>query len=80
MSIKLFNQYMYADDTIIYFSGSDNNEIMATLQNDLDRVAQWMTSSRLVLNYSKTKVMLFGTKQKTWSFRRLYHPTTKQTS
>jgi hypothetical protein len=24
--------------------------------------------------------MLFGTKQKTWSFRRLYHPTTKQTS
>jgi exonuclease III len=59
---------MYADDTIIYFSGSDTNEIMETLQNDLDRVAQWMTSSRLVLNYSKTKVMLFGTKQKLGRF------------
>jgi hypothetical protein len=41
---------------------------METLQNDLDRVAQWMTSSRLVLNYSKTKVMLFGTKQKLGRF------------
>jgi hypothetical protein len=59
---------IYADDIIIYFSGSDTNEIMETLQNDLDRVAQWMTSSRLVLNYSKTKVMLFGTKQKLGRF------------
>ena len=37
---------------------------METLQNDLDRVAQWMISSRLVLNEVKTKVMFFGTKQK----------------
>ena len=62
---------MYTDDTIIYFSGSDTNEIMETLQNDLDRVAQWMTSSRLVLNYSKTKVMRFGTKQKLGHFGEL---------
>lgn len=55
---------MYADDTIIYCSGPDTNEIMRILQDDLNRVAQWMVNNRLVLNQSKTKVILFGTKQK----------------
>ena len=55
---------MYADDTVIYFSSSNTGDIVETLQNDLDRVAQWMISSRLVLNEVKTKVMFFGTKQK----------------
>ena len=40
---------MYADNTVIYFSSSNTKEIMETLQNDLNRVAQWVTSSRLVL-------------------------------
>ena len=55
---------MYADDTVIYFSSSNTNDIVETLQNYLNRVAQWMISSRLVLNEVKTKVMFFGTKQK----------------
>ena len=40
---------MYADNTVIYFSSSNTKEIMETLQNELNRVVQWMTSSRLVL-------------------------------
>ena len=55
---------MYADDTIVYFTGSDTNEIMVNLQNDLDRVEQWMNASSLVLNHCKTKLMVFGTKHK----------------
>ena len=55
---------MYADDTVIYFSSSNTDNVVETLQNDLDRAAQWMISSRLVLNEVKTKVVLFGTKQK----------------
>lgn len=55
---------MYGDDTVIYFSSSNTNEIMEALQNDLNRVAQLMTCSRLVLNEVKTKVMIFRTKQK----------------
>ena len=48
---------MYADDTVIYFSSSNTGDIEETLQNDLDRVAQWMISCRLVLNEVKTKVI-----------------------
>ena len=34
------------------------------LQNDLNYVEQWLQENKLVLNQSKTKWMLFGTRQK----------------
>lgn len=53
---------MHADETIIFYTGPDTNKIMKILQKDLNRVTQWMSGNRLVLNQAKTKVMLFGTK------------------
>ena len=35
-----------------------------SLQNDLNYVEQWLQENKLVLNQSKTKWMLFGTRQK----------------
>ena len=55
---------MYADDTVIYFSGSSPGLIKQVLQNDLNYVEQWLQENKLVLNQSKTKWMLFGTRQK----------------
>ena len=46
---------MYADDTVMYFTNLCTSEIA--------RVVQWMESSRLILNQSKTKSMLFGSWQ-----------------
>ena len=58
------NISMYADDTVIYTNGSESDCIMTEIQEDLQRVEQWMKNSKLVLNLTKTKCMLFGTKQK----------------
>ena len=55
---------MYADDTVIYFSATSPGLIKQVLQNDLNYVEQWLQESKLVLNQSKTKWMLFGTRQK----------------
>ena len=55
---------MYADDTVIYTTGLESDCIMTEIQEDLQRVEQWMENNRLVLNPTKTKCMLFGTKQK----------------
>ena len=54
---------MYADDTVIYYTGSHVNTIRQNLQEDLKRVEQWLRSNRLILNQSKTKGLLFGTRQ-----------------
>ena len=54
---------MYADDTVMYFTNLCTSEIARVVQDDLNRVVQWMESSRLILNQSKTKSMLFGSWQ-----------------
>ena len=54
---------MYADDTVIYYSGSEVSSIRNNLQEDLNRVDQWLVNSKLILNQSKTKGLLFGTRQ-----------------
>ena len=46
---------IYADDTVVYYSGSHINAIRENLQEDVKRVEQWLTSNRLILNQSKRK-------------------------
>ena len=50
---------MYADDTVMYFTNLCTSEIARVVQDDLNGVVQSMKSSRLILNQSKTKSMLF---------------------
>ena len=47
---------MYADDTVIYYSGSHVNAVRENLQEDLKRVEQWLTSNRLIHDVSKVIV------------------------
>ena len=54
---------LYADDTVMYSTNLYTSEIARVVQDDLNRVVQWMESSRLILNQSKTKSMLFGSWQ-----------------
>ena len=60
-SIPLF----YADDTVMCSMNLCTSEIDRVVKDDLNRVVQWMesTCSRLILNQSKTKSMLFGSWQ-----------------
>ena len=52
---------MYADDTAIYFEfdGTEVDDAKARLLNIITKVQEWMVSRRLVLNLSKTKLILF---------------------
>ena len=54
---------MYADDTVMYFTNLCTSEITRGVQDDLNRVVQWMKSSRHIFNQSKSKSMLFGSWQ-----------------
>ena len=54
---------MYADNTVMYFMNLCTSEIARVVQDDLNRVVQWMESTRLILYQSKPKSMLFGSWQ-----------------
>ena len=54
---------LYADDTVII---ADNAE---SLQNSLDKFSEYCKTWKLDINISKTKVMIFGSTKKNFSFR-----------
>ena len=52
---------MYADDSTIYAPATTTNEVIETLNKELQSVLEWVASNKLVLNISKTKSIVFGT-------------------
>ena len=57
---------MYADDTTIYFNleDFDPRRMESEINNELERVNIWLKLNKLSLNIKKTKLMIFGRKQK----------------
>ena len=51
---------MYVDDTVIYFGGKSSSVVASIVQQDFDKMAQWMIRNKLIINLSKTKCILFG--------------------
>ena len=54
----------YADDTVVYlsFSSEDTDSCLAKIIEDLRHVAGRSCSKQLVINSSKTELILFGTR------------------
>ena len=55
---------LYADDTAIFVSGKNIEDIQGKLSSDLERISAWLYANKLTLNANKTKTMLFGTNQR----------------
>ena len=55
---------LYADDTAIFVSGKNIEDIQGKLNSDLERISAWLYANKLTLNANKTKTMLFGTNQR----------------
>lgn len=53
---------MYADDSTLYKSAQTMAEITSVLNKELQLVYEWITNNKMVLNISKTKSIVFGTK------------------
>ena len=54
---------MYADDTAI-FAHKEVRMIQSTLQQDLNALNNWFYENGLVVNCSKTNILLFGTNKR----------------
>ena len=59
------NVQSYVDDTklVISFKMKDALNAFADLSDDLHRIGQWCSNNLLLLNPSKTKLMVFGSRQ-----------------
>ena len=59
------NIIVYADDTVIYTSAKDHNELQKKLSDDFNRVASWLESNDLIMNMKAGKAEC-----DIWNFRK----------
>ena len=55
---------LYADDTAIFFAHKDVHTIQSTFQQDLNALNNWFYDNGLIVNCSKTNILLFGTNKR----------------
>ena len=63
-ALKSSKLQLYADDTVLFSSGSNANDAASKLQPELMRFSRWCAGNKLTLNVKNTKVMVFGTRSK----------------
>ena len=51
---------LYADDTSLYVTGSNINEMIQCMNNELERIVQWLNVNKLTLNVQKTEFIVFA--------------------
>ena len=52
---------MYADDTVMYFTARNAQEISSVLTSELAKVNDWLVNNSLFIHQGKTECVLFGT-------------------
>ena len=55
---------LYADDTSLFYFGSNINNITAQAQQDIDILHKWFNHNLLTINASKSCYIIFKTKNK----------------
>jgi hypothetical protein len=63
-SSQILHFILYADDTNIFYSSENINELCTTINNELRCVMQWFITNRLSVNIKKTNFVIFGTQAK----------------
>ena len=56
---------LYADDTVVYKTGRNIDEVTRQLQEDLVNLSKWCKCNKLTVNIKKTKYVIFGLKSQT---------------
>ncbi len=59
---KLLKCVLFADDTTLYCSGKNLEQLLTTAENELNILKNWFDINKLLLNLNKTKFILFGTR------------------
>ena len=59
-SSHLFKFTLFADDTSLFFSHKNNPDVENLLNNELKKVASWLSANKLSLNVGKSKLLIFS--------------------
>ena len=61
---QLLSFILFADDTNLFLSHHDIETLIRIMNEELEKVALWLTANKLSLNVNKTHLMIFKTRKK----------------
>ena len=61
---NILSSILFADDTTLFCSSKNLQELTAIVNNELGNIMQWLNANKLSLNIDKTNLMLFRPKGK----------------
>ena len=63
-SSKLFKFTLFADDTSLYYSCKNTNNLENVINCELAKISDWLSANRLSLNVAKSKLLYFTNKNR----------------
>lgn len=69
---KLADVIMFADDTNLFFNGKNLDDLICTVNAELQKFCLWFKLNKLSLNIKKTNFILFGRKQQDGASPKIY--------
>ena len=63
-NLKISKSILFADDTTLLFHDSDSQNLLQTINSELDVACKWFSANKLSLNVAKTKYVIFHSPQK----------------
>ena len=63
-SSKLFNFTLFADDTSLYYSCKNTNNLEAVINCELAKISDWLSANKLSLNVAKSKLLYYTNKNR----------------
>ena len=77
-SSKEFTFYLFADDTSLTYANGNLSTLELTVNNELEKVSEWLNANKLTLNVKKSNYVIFSLRQKTIPFIpqiKIFNPT-----
>ena len=63
-SSKLFKFTLFADDTSLYYSCKNTNNLESTINTELSKISDWLSANKLSLNVGKSKLLYYTNKNR----------------
>ena len=61
---NLLRFILFADDTNVYYSGKNTSDVSNVLNQEMERVSDWLIANQLSINFKKTNYVIFKPRQK----------------
>jgi hypothetical protein len=63
-SSKLFKFTLFADDTSLYYSCKNTNNLESLMNTELSKISDWLSANKLSLNVGKSKLLYYTIKNR----------------